>query len=246
MRLPNKVAIITGASSGMGRVTAYLFAREGAKVAVADVNDTGGEETVANIKANGGEAIFVHTDVSSAADVQNLVKETVKKFGRIDILFNNAGKGGKRAPVEKLEESIWDDKLATNLKGVFLGAKYVVPEMRKTGGGVIISTGSMSGIRPRGLDSAYAASKAGVNILTKELALELGPEIRVNCINPGPIFTNMTAGNFTPQLQADIQQLPLKHGGKPEDIAYTALFLASDESSFITGSCINVDGGRSI
>ena len=120
MRLPNKVAIITGASSGMGRVTAYLFAKEGAKVAVADVNDTGGEETVSNIKANGGEAIFVHTDVSSATDVQNLVKETVKKFGRIDILFNNAGKGGKRAPVEKLEESIWDDKLATNLKGVFL------------------------------------------------------------------------------------------------------------------------------
>jgi len=246
MRLPNKVAIITGASGGMGRATAYLFAKEGAKVVVVDVVDAGGKETVANIKANGGEAIFVHTDVSSAADMQNLVKETVKKYGRIDILFNNAGIAGQRSKVEDVDESLWDKTIDINLKGVFLGAKYVVPVMRKTGGGAIISTGSMSGIRPRGLDSAYAASKGGVNILTRELALELGPEIRVNCINPGPIFTNMTAGNFTPQLQADIQQLPLKHGGKPEDIAYAALFLASDESSFITGSIINVDGGRSI
>ncbi len=247
MRLANKVAIITGAGSGLGRASAYLFAKEGAKVAVADINDTGGEETVTSINANGGVAIFVHTDVSLASDVKNLVKVTVEKFGKIDILFNNAGIGFQRTPVENIDEILWDKIYATNVKSVFLGAKYVVPEMRKTGGGVIINTGSMSAIRPRINDSPYGSAKSAVNLLTKELALELGPTIRVNCINPGPILTPIIQkGGGLKQFQADIEELPLKRAGRPEDIAYAAVYLASDESSFLTGTAINVDGGRGI
>jgi len=247
MRLANKVAIITGGSAGLGRATAYLFAKEGAKVVVvADRNDAGGRETVAVIQADGGEAVYVHADVSRAADVQHLVEETLQHFGRIDVLFNNAAIAIDRSPVEDIDESLWDRMYDVNVKGIWLGVKYVVPEMRKTGGGVIINTGSMSGVRPRGKDAAYASAKGAVNALTKELALELGPDIRVNCINPGPIFTPMTGGDFAPTMAADIQELPLKRGGRPEDIAYAALFLASDESAFITGLAVNVDGGRSI
>jgi len=248
MRLAGKVAIITGASSGIGRATAYLFAKEGAKVViVANVNDVGGKETMASIKTNGGVATFVHADVSQSSDVQNLVKVTMENYGKIDILFNNAGIGFERTKVEYIDESLWDQIYATNVKSVFLCVKYVVPEMRKIGGGVIINTGSMSGIRPRMHDSPYGSAKSAVNLLTKALALELAPKIRVNCINPGPISTGMIQqGPGVTQFQKDTDELPLKHAGTPEDIAFAALYLASEESAFITGTAINVDGGRGI
>jgi NAD(P)-dependent dehydrogenase (short-subunit alcohol dehydrogenase family) len=248
MRLADKVAIITGASSGIGRATAYLFAKEGAKVVVvANINDAGGKETAANIKKNGGVSIFVHTDVSKSAEVQKLVKVTMENFGRIDILFNNAGIGFLRTPVENIDESRWEQIYATNVKSVFLCVKYVVPEMRKTGGGVIINTGSMSAIRPRMHDAPYGSAKSAVNQLTKALALELAPTIRVNCINPGPILTGkIQEGPGMKQFQKDIDELPLKRAGTPKDVAFAALYLASDESSFVTGAAINVDGGRGI
>ena len=248
MRLANKVAIITGASSGIGRATAYLFAKEGAKVVVvANINDAGGKETAARINANGGESVFVHADVSQSSEVQNLVKVTVANFGKIDILFNNAGIGFLRTPVENIDETRWDQIYTTNVKSVFLCVKYVVPEMRKTGGGVIINTGSMSAIRPRMHDSPYGSAKSAVNLLTKALALELAPNIRVNCINPGPILTGkIHEGPGMKQFQKDIEELPLKRAGTPEDVAFAVLYLASDESAFLTGAVINVDGGRGI
>jgi NAD(P)-dependent dehydrogenase (short-subunit alcohol dehydrogenase family) len=248
MRLADKVAIITGASSGIGRATAYLFAKEGAKVVVvANINDAGGKETAANIINNGGAAIFVHADVSQSAEVQNLVKTTVENFGKIDILFNNAGIGFLRTPVENIDESRWEQIYATNVKSVFLCVKYVVPVMRKTGGGVIINTGSMSAIRPRIHDAPYGSAKSAVNLLTKGLALELAPTIRVNCINPGPILTGkVQEGPGMKQFLKDIDELPLKRAGTPEDVAFAALYLASDESAFVTGAAINVDGGRGI
>jgi 3-oxoacyl-[acyl-carrier protein] reductase len=248
MRLENKVAIITGASSGIGKATACLFAKEGAKVVVvANINDAGGKETTAAIIKSGGASIFVHADVSKSADVQNLVRTAMEHFGKIDILINNAGIGFRRTPVEDIEEARWDQLYAVNVKSVFLCVKYVVPEMRKTGGGVIINTGSMSGIRPRMYDSPYGSSKSAVNLLTKSLALELAPQIRVNCINPGPVLTGIIQkGPGLMQFQKDISELPLKRAGTPEDIAYCALYLASDESAFITGAAINVDGGRGI
>ncbi|MBN1849564.1 MAG: SDR family oxidoreductase [Deltaproteobacteria bacterium] len=246
VRLQNKVSIITGSSSGIGREAAYLFGKHGAKIVVVDIHDAGGEETVYHIRANGGEAIYVKADVSGATDMRNVMQKTVGTFGRIDILFNNAGIPGNRAKVENVDEEFWDKTYAVHVKGIFLAVKYAVPEMRKTGGGVILSTGSMQGVRPRVGYAAFASAKGAVNVLTKELALELAPEIRVNCINPCPIFTPMTGGSFTPQMEKDILELPLKRGGKPEDVAYAALYLSSDESAFITGSCINVDGGRAL
>jgi NAD(P)-dependent dehydrogenase (short-subunit alcohol dehydrogenase family) len=216
-------------------------------VVVANINDFGGTETTETIIKNGGSSIFVHGDVSQSVDVQNIVKTTIENFGKIDILFNNAGIGFQRTPMEVIEEARWDKIYATNVKSIFLCVKYVVPEMRKGGSGVIINTGSMSGIRPRMYDSPYGSAKSAVNLLTKSLALELAPFIRVNCINPGPILTGIIQkGPGSQQFQKDIAELPLKRAGTPDDIAFAALYLASDESSFVTGTLINVDGGRGI
>jgi 3-oxoacyl-[acyl-carrier protein] reductase len=240
--LAQEGAIITAAASGIGSTSACLFAKEGAKVVVADIDDAGGKETVAAVEANGGEAIFVHTDVSVASEVEHLVKATIDRFGRIDILFNNAAAGLSSTPVEAIDESSWDRSYAVNVKSIFLGAKYAVPEMRKTGGGVIINTGSTLGVRP-GMknSSAYASSKGALNTLTKALAVELAPDnIRVNCINPtaieSPIFSEE-------QRKAVESHTPLGRMAKAQDIAYAALYLASDESSMITGISLNVDGG---
>jgi 3-oxoacyl-[acyl-carrier protein] reductase len=247
MRLANKIAIITGAGSGIGRASAYLFAQEGAKLVIADINDTGGKETVAKIKEKSHEAIFVHTDVSVAADVENLVKASKDKFGKMDILFNNAGIRMTPSPVEAIEESAWDHLYAINVKSVFLTAKYIVPEMKKSGNGVIINNASIGAIRPRMHTTAYASTKSAVIMLTKTLALELAPyNIRVNCINPVATETPMTAGFSKEHIKASISTIPLGRWGKPEDIAYAALYLASDESSMLTGASLNVDGGRSI
>ncbi|HJX14071.1 MAG TPA: glucose 1-dehydrogenase [Dehalococcoidales bacterium] len=252
MRLANKVAIITGAGSGLGRGSAILFAREGAKIAVADINDAGGKDTVKAIKSAGGEAIFVHTDVSKAAEVKNLVKVTKDAFGKIDILFNNAGIPQRTMPITEVDEADWDRVFAVNVKSVFLTAKYASPVMKGSGGGSIINLASISGVRPRPGNLAYASSKAAVILLTKALALEFAPHIRVNVINPVAADTPMLPKFFP--AGADVEEfkkktlatIPMGRLTTPEDIGYAALFLASDESSLVTGSALDVDGGRGI
>lgn len=253
MKLDNKVAIITGAGAGLGRASAIMFAKEGAKIVVADIADTAGEETVAAIKSGGGEAIFVHTDVTLASDAENLIKATMRKFGKIDILFNNAGITHPKTPIEDLDESVWDRHYAINVKGIFLITKRAVPIMKKARGGVIINMASVAGLRPRIGSAAYASSKAAVINLTKELALELASDnIRVNCICPVVADTAM-ASQMIPD-NADVEEfkkeivgtIPLGRICRPEEIAYSALFLASDESAMITGSCLSIDGGRGI
>lgn len=248
MKLANKVAIVTGASSGIGRSMAQLFAKEGAKVVVAaNVNVAGGEETVATIKSNGGEAIFVQADVTIASEAENLAMATQKKYGKIDILVNNAGIFMKETPIEDTDEELWSQLYAVNVKGIFLATKYAVPQMKKAGSGVIINIGSGAANRPLARFAAYVSSKGAVNTLTKALAIELAPNnIRVNCINPAPTETPMIELIPEEARTAIISGIPLRRMAKPEDIAYAALYLASDESSMLTGTSINVDGGDGI
>ena len=253
MRLDGKVAVITGAASGIGRASAILFAKEGAKVVVGDVNDAGGDETVKEIKSSGGEAVFVHTDVSIAAEAENLIKVTKEKFGNIDVLFNNAGVAHRPTPIEDFDESLWDRVYAVNVKGIFLMAKYAFPVMKEAGRGSIINLASISGIKPREGSGAYSTSKAAAIHLTKELALEAAKDnIRVNCVNPVAVQTPMFA-QFMPEGATEEEGKKVLEGTVPlgrlattEDIAYAALYLASDESAMLTGTSINVDGGRGI
>ena len=248
MKLIDKIAIITGASSGIGRASAYLFAKEGAKIVVADIDHVGGEETVNAIKANGGQAIFVHTDVSIAAEVEHLIKLSVEEFGKIDILYNNAGTGHGQMRVDDIGENLWDHIYAVNVKSIFLTAKYAVPKMREAGGGTIINTASDTGITPQPKLCAYTSSKGAVISLTKSLAAELAPDnIRVNCICPSMTDTPMLVHvplEFKKRIASNI---PLgRRLIKPEEVAYAALFFASDESAMISGIHITVDGGFGI
>jgi NAD(P)-dependent dehydrogenase (short-subunit alcohol dehydrogenase family) len=240
-KLDGKVALITGAASGIGRATALLFAKEGAKVAVADWAPEGGRETVKMIKEAGGEAIFVEADVSQAADAERMVKTTMDRYGRIDILFNNAGTMGTFARTAKVTEENWDLVLGTNLKGVFLGSKYAIPVMLNQGGGVIVNTASINSFMGAPYLASYGASKGGVIQLTKSVALEYAHKnIRVNCICPGMIRTPMTEYEGMPD-QVDF--IPQRRAGQPEDIARAALYLASDDSAYVTASSLVVDGG---
>ncbi len=253
MRLSKKVAAITGAGSGIGRASAMLFAKEGAKVIVADINDAAGGETVAAITSKGGDAFFLHTDVSKASDAENLIKITKEKYGNIDILFNNAGTPMSNISIEDLDESTWDRIYTVNVKSVFLTMKYAIPVMKEAGKGVIINLASMGGVRPLKGTNAYASSKAAVIHLTKAVALEVAENnIRVNYINPAAVDTPMLP-QFRPKgmdldefYKSAKASMPLGRIAKPEDVAYTALFLASDESSLLTGVGINVNGGRGI
>jgi len=244
-RLKDKVAIITGGGSGIGRATCLLFAREGAKVVVADYIAEGGNETVRQISAAGGQAVFVQADVSKSADVRNMIGAAVRNYGRVDILFNNAGIEGPSTKLANLKEEDWDRVIAIDLTSVYLGMKYVIPEMIKQGGGVILSTASVAGLVGFQGSGAYAAAKAGVINLTRLAALEYADKnIRVNCICPGVIETPMVERVMGGRpRERVVRSEPIGRLGRPEDIANAALFLASDESSFATGAPFITDGG---
>ena len=244
-RLKNKVAIITGGGSGIGRATCLLFAREGARVVVADYVAEGGNETVRQIAAANGQAVFVQTDVSKSADVQNMIGATIRNYGRVDVLFNNAGIEGPSAKLAHVKEEDWDRVIAIDLTSVYLGMKYVIPEMIKQGGGVILSTASVAGLVGFQGSGAYAAAKAGVINLTRLAALEYADKnIRVNCICPGVIETPMVERVLGGRPRERVVRTePIGRFGRPEDIANAALFLAGDESSFATGAPFIIDGG---
>ncbi len=249
-RLAGKVAIITGASSGIGRATAKLFAKEGAKVVVAARREAELTKLVAEIVADGGEAIAIAGDVQSETFSKSLVALTIKSFGRLDIAFNNAGTLGEMGPTTEVSEKGWSDTLATNLTSAFLGAKYQIPEMVKQGSGSVIFTSTFVGYSAAfpGV-AAYAASKSGLIGLTQALASEYGPAgVRVNAVLPGAIDTDMYREmNNTTESQEFISNLhALKRVGKPDEIAKAVLYLASDDASFVTGTASLVDGGVSI
>ncbi len=243
MSIKDKVTIITGAGSGIGKGTALMFGRAGAKVVVADVNEKGGEETANEIRQKGGEAFFAKLDVSNREQIKNVIQETLNKYGKIDVLINNAGII-QDALVVKMTEEQWDRVLNINLKGPFNCIQAVVGTMIEHGGGVIINVSSIVGLYGNIGQTNYASAKAGLIGMTKTLAKELGKKgIRVNAIAPGFIFTPMTASIPEKILEMMKEKTPLKRLGQPEDVANTLLFLASDEASFINGAVISVDGG---
>jgi NAD(P)-dependent dehydrogenase (short-subunit alcohol dehydrogenase family) len=247
--LAGRVALITGGASGIGRATALLFAREGAAVSVADLDEVGARAVAQMIVGRGGQAIFVRCDVSRAADCHRAVQQTVQTLGGLDILFNNAGII-RRATVMDTTEDEWDQVMAVNVRSMFLLAKYGIPIMAQAGGGVIINTASGWGLVGGRKAAAYCASKGAVVLLTKAMALDHGEQnIRVNCICPGDIDTPMLRdearqlGASEEDLLAEAADRPLQRIGRPEDIAQAALYLASDASSFVTGTVLVVDGG---
>jgi 3-oxoacyl-[acyl-carrier protein] reductase len=252
MRLPNKSALVTGAGSGIGRATAELFAHEGAKVVLVDLNEQAATATAEAIQAAGGEALVVQADVSNDADVKRAVDACVERFGRIDILYNNAGIAMQRTPIEEIDDALFDRIIAINVRSVHLGAKHAVPHMKRQGGGVILNTGSTAGIRPRIGASSYAASKGAVIALTKALAIELAPfRIRVVSINPVAVDTPMLSGIHQGRdpnelLDTYLASIPMGRLNQADDIARAALYLASDEAFMVTGTAFEIDGGRDI
>ena len=245
MRLEGKVVFISGGSRGQGAAEAKLFAKEGASVVMGDILEDEGKKLEAEINESGGRALFVKLDVTSESNWQEAIGETVRTFGKLDVLVNNAAIYS-RVRVEDTTVEEWDRIMAVNAKGVFLGIKHSIPEMRKAGGGSIINISSTAGLvgSPRG--SAYTASKGGVRLLTKSTAVQYASDgIRANSIHPGPIDTEMIAENIgTPEgLAQSVARVPLGRVGTIDDVAYGALFLASDESSYMTGSELVIDGG---
>ena len=248
MRLANKVALITGGGSGIGRETALLFAKEGAAIVAADVNDAGGNETVALVAAAGGRAVYVHADVSKAADCAAMVAAAESSFGALHILFNNAGVMlSADDDAVNTEESVWDLTMAINLKGVYLGCKYGIPALRRAGGGSIINTASFVALLGAATPQlAYTASKGGVLSMTRELAVIHAREnIRVNALCPGPLRTELLMKflNTEEKKQRRLVHIPMGRFGEAREMAFAALYLASDESSFVTGTEFVVDGG---
>lgn len=247
--LTSKRALITGGASGIGRATALLLARQGAAVAVADLDEDDGQAVAQAIVDGGGRATFVHCDVSRAVDCQQAVQHTVEQFGGLDILFNNAGII-RRATVLETSEEEWDRVMAVNVKSIFLLSKYAIPIMAQAGGGVIINTASGWGLVGGREAASYCASKGAVVNLTRALALDHGPQnIRVNCICPGDTDTPMLRdeaqqlGEVEQDFMAGAADRPLQRVGAPEDIAQAVLYLASDASAFVTGASLVVDGG---
>ncbi len=250
-RLDGKVALISGGARGQGAVEARLFAREGAKVAIGDILDAEGKQVEAEINEIGGECLYVHLDVTSEEDWLRAVESTVARFGKLDVLVNNAGIGSTRGPdgqrvtIENLTEAQWDRVFDVNAKGVFLGTRYSIPAMRKAGGGSIINISSVAGL-VGGTTAAYGASKGAVRIFTKSTAVQYANEgIRANSIHPGVIETDMTAGMLTNEegRRASLARHPIGRLGTSEDVAYGVLYLATNESSFVTGSELVIDGG---
>ena len=245
MRLDGKVAFISGGARGMGAVEAKLFAQEGAKVAIGDILEDEGRQVEAEINETGGWAIFLRLDVTSEVEWQRAVQSTVGAFGRLDILVNNAGISAQ-GMVESTTEEDWDRVMDINAKGVFLGTKAAIPEMRRAGGGSIINISSQLGLVGVTNSTAYQASKGAVRLFTKATAIQYaGDDIRCNSVHPGPIDTDMIQDTLTdPAMLAErMGRLPMGRVGTAEEVAYGVLYLASDESSFVTGSELVIDGG---
>ncbi len=252
MRLENKVALITGAAHGIkgemmgfGGVSAWLFAEEGAKVVLTDIDTDAGERTAAQMRDEGHDTMFVKLDVTSESEWQSAIRAATDTYGRLDILVNNAGTGG-RATVEDTTEEVWQSQMDIHAKGVFLGTKYAIPYMRAAGGGSIINISSIYGIIGSVGSTAYHAGKGASRIFTKSAAVQLAKDgIRVNSVHPGFMLTPMTQDSFMqePQHSRILDRVPMGRIGDPIEIARGILFLASDESSYITGSELVIDGG---
>jgi NAD(P)-dependent dehydrogenase (short-subunit alcohol dehydrogenase family) len=248
MRLQDKVAIITGAGSGIGRESALLFAREGASIVVADLNDEAGTAVVAELEAASGRAVFVHADVSKAVDAEGMVRAAEESFGKLNVLFNNAGISHiDDDDAINTDEAVWDLTMNINLKGVFMGCKYGIPALRRAGGGSIINTASFVALLGAATPQlAYTASKGGVLSMSRELAaIHAREQIRVNALCPGPLRTELLMKylNTEEKRQRRLVHIPMGRFGEAHEIARAALFLASDESSFVTGATFLVDGG---
>jgi NAD(P)-dependent dehydrogenase (short-subunit alcohol dehydrogenase family) len=248
MRLANKVALITGAGSGIGREAALLFAKEGAKVVVVDLNSTAGETTVSSIRAAGGEAAFARADVSKSTEAKMMIEFAEKTFGKLDVLFNNAGifPDADGSVLETAEE-VWDLVMNVNLKGVFLGCKYGIPALLRAGGGSIINTASFVALIGAATSQiAYTASKGGVLAMTREMAVEFARKnIRLNAICPGPVETPLLAQLLSDpaRRQRRMVHIPMGRLARAHEVAQAALFLASDESAYVNGATFTVDGG---
>ena len=245
MRLKNKIALVTGAASGMGESTALIFAREGAKVVVSDVLEKEGHAVAAAIVSADGEATFLKLDVSDEAQWRETVRDTVERFGRIDVLVNNAGISG--AVPDRMDTGYFDKLMAVNARGTFLGMKYAIPEMQKAGGGAIVNLSSVSGfVGQQFVHMGYNGAKAAIRMMTKSAAVQYAKDgIRVNSVHPGlmpPMRTSVTAAD--PKLREKLlESVPMRRTGHVEEAAYAILFLASDEASYITGTELVVDGG---
>ena len=243
-RLDGKVAIISGGARGQGEVEARLFVQEGARVVFGDILDEEGKQVEAAIREDGGEATYVHLDVTQEADWQQAVAAAVSTYGKLDILVNNAGIL-RRDGIEETSRELWDTVMAVNATGVFLGTKHAIPEMRKAGGGSIVNISSVSGMVALG-GPAYNASKGAVRVFTKVTAIRHADDnIRCNSIHPGPVRTPMTESTYSdPDMLAQrLRSMPLGRLGTSEDIAYGVLYLASDEAAYMTGSELVIDGG---
>jgi 3-oxoacyl-[acyl-carrier protein] reductase len=253
MKLTDRVAVVTGGASGIGAASAIAFAAEGARVLVADVDEAGSKRTVEQIEKAGGRAAAFHADVTRAADNRAIVERALALWNRLDVYYANAGVPQWKTDVEEVDEDVFDRIMAVNVKGVFLAAKYALPVMKKQSRGVFLVTASTAAIRPRPGGQVYAASKGAVVTLTKGLALEAAPfGVRVVAIAPVATYTPMLP-TFMNKLEIDeeglaryVATVPLGRLNQPEDIASAALFLASDAAAMITGSCVEVDGGRCI
>jgi len=246
MRLRDKVAIVTGGGSGIGRATAELFAKEGARVMVADYMAGAGQETVQSIRSHGGEARFMEVDVSNSTQVQRMVEAALDAYGGVDILFNGAGVL-LFGTVLNTEEAAWNRVISINLTGTFLCCKAVLPHMIQRGGGSIINVSSSTGAHDAAKNTvAYVTSKGGVALFTKAMAIDHARDkVRVNALCTGPTDTPMLRGALSPkELEAFAASFPMGRLGKPEEVAHAALFLASEESSFVTGALLAVDGGQ--